>query len=480
MTIYYRKKTIAVAAAIAIALGCGFSSAYAVAHASAAPATAMSAPQGMPPQPPDGELPPGPPPDGMGPGGPGGPGAGGPQQQDVDVKKLSATKVIDGKSLTLKDQKLAAKASNASAVLVRGGGQLTLTDSTLTKTGDSSSADASNFSGQNAILLVADNSSATLDDLTLTSDADGANAVFATGEKTKVTARNLKIHTKNNSSRGLDATYGGTIEATNVDITTEGAHCGALATDRGEGNVLADGATIATSGEGSPCIYSTGRIELSNAKGEATGSEIAVVEGKNSITLNNVDLTGHVSQGVMLYQSFSGDAGVGEAKFTAKNSHLTNKSDGPMFFITNTTATASLDNVTLTQSGDTLVQVTSSRWGKTGSNGGNFTLNTQNQKLNGKILANNISTIKLDFASNTDFTGSINEDQQAKSVDLTLAKDATWDMTADSYLHTISDAADNFANIASNGHNIYYDKSANPSLNGKTYQLPGGGKLIAK
>ena len=197
------------------------------------------------------------------------------------------------------------------------------------------------------------------------SDADGSNAIFSTGEKSVVTAEHIKIHTKNNSSRGLDATYGGTIKATDVEIVTEGAHCGALATDRGEGNVLVNGANIKTSGEGSPCIYSTGNIQLTNGVGEATGSEIAVVEGKNSITLNNADLTGHIKHGVMLYQSFSGDAGIGMAKFTANDSKLTNQSSGPMFYVTNTTAEASLKNTQLVQAGGskTLVQVTSDRWG---------------------------------------------------------------------------------------------------------------------
>ena len=85
----------------------------------------------------------------------------------------------------------------------------------------------------------------------------------------------------------------------------------------------------------------------------------------------------------MLYQSFSGDAGVGEASFQAVDSTLRNDSDGPMFFVTNTTAKASLQNVALVQSGDTLVNVAASRWGKSGANGGDFTLTAKDQTLVG-------------------------------------------------------------------------------------------------
>ena len=420
--------------------------------------------------PPQGELPPGPPPDGK---------FGGMQAAASDASQLTAVKICQQGNETLTGQTLNASRQDESALLVRQGAVLTLTNSTLSKTGDSSSADASNFTGQNAIILV-NGSTARLENLTLFSDADGANAVFSTGEKSVVNAKHLTIHTKNNSSRGLDATYGGTINAEDVDITTEGAHCGALATDRGEGNVIVTGAKIKTSGEGSPCIYSTGNIQLSNGHGEATGSEIAVVEGKNSITLTNSTLTGHIKHGVMLYQSFSGDANVGVAKFTAKDSTLNNQSDGPMFYITNTTAAATLENTELVQSGDILVKVTSDRWGSTGKNGGDFTLTAKNQRLQGRILANNISKVTLNLGAQASFTGTINEDYQAETANITLDKDAVWNLTADAYVTAITDAATDFSNISSNGHNIYYDKARNPNLKGQTITLPGGGKLTAK
>ena len=327
---------------------------------------------------------------------------------------------------------------------------------------------------------VVDGTQATLSDLTLTSDADGANAVFATGSKSKVTAKNLRIHTKNNSSRGLDATYGGTIEAQDVDITTEGEHCAALATDRGEGTVTVHDGTFATSGQGSPNVYSTGNISVYNSKGKATASEIAVVEGKNSIVLDGVDLTGSKDHGVMLYQSFSGDAGVGEASFSAKDSTLRNLSDGPMFFVTNTKAKASLENVELQQQGSVLVNVAAGRWGTTGANGGDFTLSAQKQVLTGDVKADSLSSMTLQLGEAADYEGAFNAENTAKNAAITLAAAAKWTLTSDAYVTTIEDAAKDYKNIASNGHNIYYDAAADTALGGKTYALPGGGRLLPK
>ncbi len=460
-----KKKQLQQFVAASLSLACLSSGCALASTATSQPPAAMSS-QKMP-APPQGQLPPGPPPEGK---------FGGMQEASNDASQLKATTIIDGMAQTLTSQNLANNNRDENVLLVRNGGQLTLTTGEFAKTGDSSSADASNFTGQNGIILV-NNSTATLENLDLTSNGDGVNALFATGEKAQVTARHIKIHTKNNSSRGLDATYGGTINAEDVDITTEGAHCGALATDRGEGNVFVNGAKIKTSGEGSPCIYSTGDIRLTNGEGEATGSEIAVVEGKNSITLDHATLTGHVKHGVMLYQSFSGDANVGIARFTAKDSALNNNSTGPMFYITNTTAEANLENTSLNQHGDVLVKVTSDRWGTADKNGGDFTLNARQQILTGKVLANNISKVTLNLGEATTFHGTINNDNQADAACITLTKDATWDLTDDAYVTTISDEATDFANINSNKHNIYYDRTSNPPLKGQIISLPGGGKL---
>jgi hypothetical protein len=420
--------------------------------------------------PPDNIMPPGPPPNG------------GPMpdnQNAPSANSLKAAYLVDGKNISVSKQTLTATEPNENTVLVRNNGNLTMTNTSLEKSGDSDNGEDSNFSGRNAVFLV-NNSSAQLSDITISSAAEGSNAIFATGKKSHIIADHIKIYTTENSSRGLDATYGGTISANDVEIATEGAHCAALATDRGEGNVIVTKGRFYTSGEGSPCIYSTGNIEATNCKGIAMGSEIAVVEGKNSIVLDNCQLTGSRKQGVMLYQSFSGDAGNGTASFTAKNSELTNLSDGPMFYITNTKALASLENTALNSKGTTLIQVTSDHWGRTNANGGNFTFEAKNQQLQGDILANSLSDIYVKLNDGTSWTGAFNKDHEAHTADITLATDACWELTADSYVNVINDAAIDFNNIKSHGYSIYYNSDSNKKLKDQTYSLNGGGKLIPK
>ncbi|BBF43227.1 hypothetical protein lbkm_1914 [Lachnospiraceae bacterium KM106-2] len=385
--------------------------------------------------------------------------------------------------------------ADVSSVVVSDGAKVSLSNANVKKTGDSSNTENSEFYGLNAALLAKEKSTLTLKGSTVNTSAAGANAVFATGTDAVVNLDTVMIHTTKDSSRGLDATYGGTINAKNVTIQTEGAHCAAVATDRGEGTVTVKKSKLNTKGEGSPCIYSTGKITAQNSTGTATGSGIAVVEGKNSITISDSKLSGAATgratggiddAGVMIYQSFSGDAGTGTGTFTAKNSSLSilSSSDqyktAPMFFVTNTDAVINLNNTSLVFGSGVLLNATgnSGEWGTEGSNGGTVTLNATNQTLEGNITADKISTVKLTLKKST-LAGAINSDNKAKEITVSLDKDSSWNVTKDSYVTVLTNKDKECTNIKSNGHTIYYDSSnsANSWLNGETISLSDGGKI---
>ena len=395
---------------------------------------------------------------------------------------LTGVYTVDNEEKTSEDESYTSEAEDENAVLVTNEGALTMSGASLTKTGDTSSEDESNFYGVNAVLAATEGGSVKLSDITIESSAEGANAVFSTGENSSITIDKIKINTTGNSSRGLDATYGGSIVATNVDITTEGAHCASIATDRGEGTVTVDGGTLKASGEGSPCIYSTGNITVKNITGTATGSQAAVVEGKNSIILEKCDLTGTGENGIMLYQSTSGDAAEGTAKFSATDSTITSQSDGAMFYITNTEAEAALQNTTLNMKSGILIQASgnsTNNWGKEGENGGDFVLKASNQKLTGDILCDEISTVNVELTEESILKGTINGDKSGKEVRISLDENSSWEVTGDSCITSITDEDESLKNIISNGYSIYYDSSdsANEWLNGQTIALDDGGEL---
>ena len=403
-------------------------------------------------------------------------------QQDIPLTgalELSGSE----RTQTVQSQTVTSSSADQNAVLVQNGAMLTIAGSQIIKTGDTSSADQSNFTGLNAGILAAAKGRIQLTDTEIRTDADGANAVFATGKGSHITVKNIRITTSGNSSRGLDATYDGTIEAEQADITTRGAHCAGLATDRGEGTVTLKGGTIRTAGDGSPVIYSTGTITAVNVTGTATGAEIAAVEGKNSITLDSCSLTGAGPHGIMLYQSFSGDASTGTASFTARNSTLTTTSHGPFFYITNTNAKARLENTKLEFDSGILVQVSGNSgergWGRPGSNGGSFELTLDGQQASGNIVCDAISTMTLNLENGSSFTGAINTARQG-AAGIKIAENAVWSVTADSYIGSFIDSDTSYRNIHTNGHTVYYDKTEpqNLYLGSKTIDLPDGGRLV--
>ena len=376
-------------------------------------------------------------------------------QAEVDPSTFTGTSIItENKSIA--HELITNTTSDQNAFIGKNKAVIHIENSVFDKTGNTTSDDNSNFRGQNAVILGIDGSQINIKGSNITSNSNGSNAVFATGEGSVINVENTNIHTKSDSSRGLDATYKGTVNGKNLTITTEGAHSATLATDRGEGTITAEAAKLTTSGAGSPVIYSTGNITANNVNGVANNSEIGVVEGKNSITLTNSNVTGYKDNGFMLYQSFSGDAESGIARLKAENNTLTTHGTGAFIYVNNTTAEADLTgNTILMPNTTTLVKAAAdSRWGKDGENGGHLTLRASNQELSGNIVADSISTVALDMTNGSSLVGTVNTNNSAKEVTLKLSKDSSWTLTGDSYVKSLTNEDITGENIHLNGYKL--------------------------
>jgi hypothetical protein len=300
-----------------------------------------------------------------------------------------------------------------------------------------------------------------------------------------VTLSNVTIQATNDGGHGVMATNGGVVTLTNVNMTTAGKNSGVIATDRGGGTITATGGSVTASGQDSPALYSTGSLIVSDATLAATGAEAAVIEGANSIELTNCTLTSSVADkwGVMIYQSMSGDAQGTRGVFTMSGGSLAYTSaTGPLFYVNNSTGIITLKDVAVTARSGILIDASAnSRWGTSGSNGGNVEFTGDGQTLVGNITADNISTVALTLQNGSALTGTINTAYTAKRVSLTLDASSTWTVTADSYPTCLSDAGGisgtNITNITGNGHTVYYDAASCPALGGLTYTLNGGGTL---
>lgn len=347
------------------------------------------------------------------------------------------------------------------------GATVTLKDITIEKTaGSSSNTEDGDFYGQNAGLLVLNGATATITGATVGTSVTNGNGVFSYGEGTVVNISDSIIRTTENNSGGIQTTGGGTMNATNLDVETQGNSAAAIRSDRGGGTVNVDGGSYVTNGTGSPAIYCTADISVSDATLTANASEGVVVEGKNSVALTDCDVTGNMSNTyngdpdenihcIMIYQSMSGDADVGEAVFSAEGGSITAKT-GDMFYITNTDCEITLKDVAFTLANDVFLRVegnSSSRgWGTEGANGGDVTLTADSQEFTGNILVDEISSLVLTMKNGTSYEGAINPDGDGGTVDVTLDDDSTWTLTGDSYITSFDGDT---SNITANGYHLY-------------------------
>ena len=374
----------------------------------------------------------------------------------------------------LSDETYESNTKDENTILVNGDVDVNMNNITVNKSGDSDGGDNTSFYGINSAILAKSGAIVIIKNSTINTNATGANGVFSYGgssttnnssnDGTTVTISDSTITTTKDNSGGIMTTGGGIMNAYNLIINTSGISSAAIRTDRGGGKVNVDGGTYTTTGQGSPIIYSTADIIVSNAKLIAKASEGIVIEGKNSVTLNNVTLTdtnnklngkSTTYKNIFLYQSMSGDASNGTSSFTSKNSKITTNK-GDTFYVTNTTAVINLENNTITNNDKSgaFLRIKKDSWGNSGSNGGNVTLKATNQLINGDIVIDSISTLTMNL-KNSNFTGKINKANSAKSIDLNIDKDTKIKLTGNSYVTSFTNEDASNSNIDFNGYKLY-------------------------
>ena len=468
---------------------CGNATVSAASEETAPSMTVSGAPTSgdMPGEPPEG-TPPGAPPDGNGmpggtpPGGFGGGMPGGPGGSSADIDYSAAVEITSAEAQS--GQTYESSASDESALLISTSEDVSITDPTVTKSGDSDGGDSCNFYGLNAAVLVKDGTAATITGGTITSDADGSNGVFcyggnggqngASGDGTTLYIHDTSITTTGSGSGGIMTTGGGTTYAYDLTVETSGRSSAAIRTDRGGGTVVVNGGTYTSNGLGSPAIYSTADITVSDATLVSNLSEGVCIEGLNSVTLINCGLTASNTQRngnatfldtVMIYQSMSGDAAGGTSHFTMTGGHLTSR-NGHVFHVTNTNAVITLEGVEIVNEDaeNILLSVCSDGWSG-GSNAA--TLKAIAQKLTGAIKVGSDSSLTLELTEGSAFEGCIDGSitnakgetvsEDAGTVTVTLDSGCIWTLTGDSY---VTEFYGDAANVISNGYTLYVNGAA--------------------
>ena len=406
-------------------------------------------------------------------GGPGGdgqgaPGQGGPGGQSQGVDSYTAVNEYI-EDTTVSNETIESTGTDENAALISSGANVTLDNDTITRTSaDSQGGDNSSFYGVGAAVLATDGT-AYVKDGSVTTDAAGGAGLFAYGDGT-VYASDTTVKTAQDTSGGVHVAGGGTLYGWNLDVETNGESSAAIRSDRGGGTMVIDGGNYVSNGVGSPAIYSTADIAVSNATLTANGSEAVCIEGLNSIHLYDCDLTGNMSDldqndntwTVILYQSMSGDSEVGNSTFQMDGGSLTSENGG-VFYTTNTESTITLNNVDINYNDENefFLQCTGNTnqrgWGQSGANGADCHFTGISQDMQGNVIWDSISDLDFYLTDGSSLTGAVVDDESYAGeggegyCNVYISADSTWTVTGDS---TVSSLENEGTIVDSNGKTV--------------------------
>ena len=384
--------------------------------------------------------------------------------------------------------------TDENAVLVDSGAKVTIKNAQISRqSSDSTGGDNSSFYGIGAAVLAKDGA-VNVSDSEITTDAAGAAGVFAYGDGTAYVS-DTTITTQQDTSGGIHVAGGGTLYAWNVNAETSGESSAAIRSDRGGGTIVAEGGTYTSNGVGSPAIYSTADIAVSDAQLTANGSEAVCIEGLNSIHLFNSDLTGNMADdeqndctwNVILYQSMSGDSEVGNSTFEMEGGNLTAKNGG-MFYTTNTESTFLLSGVDIAYADDSefFLRCTGNEnrrgWGSVGSNGADCLFTAKEQEMQGDVVWDSVSDLDFYMTGGSTLTGAVVDDESCAGeggdgvCNFYISDDSTWVVTGDSTLTdlqcagTITDENGNTVSVVGTDGTVYVDGDSEWTVTVESYE----------
>ena len=395
-------------------------------------------------------------------------GQGGPDGQSQGVDSYTAVNEYI-EDTTVSNETIESTGTDENAALISSGANVTLDNDTITRTSaDSQGGDNSSFYGVGAAVLATDGT-AYVKDGSVTTDAAGGAGLFAYGDGT-VYASGTIVKTTQDTSGGVHVAGGGTLYGWDLDVETNGESSAAIRSDRGGGTMVIDGGNYVSNGVGSPAIYSTADIAVSNATLTANGSEAICIEGLNSIHLYDCDLTGNMSDldqndntwTVILYQSMSGDSEVGNSTFQMDGGSLTSENGG-VFYTTNTESTITLNNVDINYNDDNefFLQCTGNTnqrgWGQSGVNGADCHFTGISQDMQGDVIWDSISDLDFYLTEGSSLTGAVVDDESYAGegregyCNVYVSADSTWTVTGDS---TVSSLENEGTIVDSNGKTV--------------------------
>ncbi len=387
-------------------------------------------------------------------------------------KALSTNQNIFFKSLN-------SKIAGQSIIYITEKGKI-LAYTNITKEGDVSNINLSEFYGINAAILV-QGGELIINFGIIKIFSEIGSAVFSTN-KGKISITGAIISSFGEQySKGLQASFGSLISGLDLTLSTIGDYSPALYVGQGKGIIKCSKCTLSTLGKNSPLIYSLGEIIIEKTKGKSLSSQMVTIEGNNNVSIkdhSSLECNAYSSSenddtsGVKLFQPISRNDEKGIANFYCFDSSLKISSgsavygSAPMFLIKNTKVKIILNNCSFNYGSDIFIS-TKGAFLKRNSilNGSEIYLILINQEIKGDLDIGNNSSLELMMINST-LIGKINSRKTASKLTINLDSKSHIILNGNSYYTSLNNTDVTDSNIEIGN---YLFKQYNESKNGNDY-----------
>lgn len=333
--------------------------------------------------------------------------------------------------------------------------------------------------------IQANGSVAELDHVNVTVHHGAAN-VYAYGTGTVVNISDSWLYSSGPVSHGLYASGNATIYGRNLQHFSGGSRSSAFSGDSPAGYVYVYDSVAHTQGVGSAAFYALGTIYAENVVTLSENAPVVFMDGIQNATLVNCDSTAGLLGGVAIFSSSVRQTG---GKLELINSKITTLGDIPGLWFGNTIVDVFINSSQIDAPSNVLIvanysQITQDFDHYAGYADNNALLPAEvyavvhESDLAGDLVPYNGSYISFELDSHSTWTGAAYPGYGVGLVDVTLAADSNWTLTANSTIQSLTNADTTLSNIYSNGYTVLYNSSLSEGLQGQTISLAGGGSAI--
>lgn len=285
-----------------------------------------------------------------------------------------------------------------------------------------------------------------------------------------------------------DGAGNGTIYGYNLRHYSGGNRCSSFAGDNPAGYVHVYDSVAHTAGIGSAIFYALGEVWGTNIVGHAERAPILFSDGPQHAYLQSSDLTSNFLAGTVVFSSQDRQEG---AYLLLNQSSLTvTAQDQPALWFGNIIASADIISSDITTASGILVLANRSQVTQEFDYFAGYeensdilpaevTISVSESTLKGDIVAYNESTISWTLGDYSSWTGYAYTLHGGGELAVSLDATSNWTVTRDTLLQNFTDADASLNNVFCQGHTVYYEanSTSNAWLQGKKYQLNGGGSL---